>query len=116
MIDLSLIQKNQTIAVALSGGKDSMLLAKLMQELHRHSETPFELVFLVMDPGYNEENRRRIEENAKTSEAAFTTKDWNEYNQKYGNVEKTEIYTVLLNNRRLRNIDRNGSDLKITLN
>ena len=42
-----------------------MLLAKLMQELHRHSEVPFELVFLVMDPGYNAENRARIEENAK---------------------------------------------------
>ncbi len=60
-----LIQPGDKIAVCISGGKDSMLLAKLMQELHRHSETPFELIFLVMDPGYNEENRRRIEENAK---------------------------------------------------
>ncbi len=60
-----LIEKGDKIAVCISGGKDSMLLAKLMQELHRHSETPFELVFLVMDPGYNAENRRRIEENAK---------------------------------------------------
>ena len=59
-----LIQAGDKIAVCISGGKDSMLLAKLMQELHRHSEVPFELVFLVMDPGYNEENRRRIEENA----------------------------------------------------
>ena len=59
-----LIASGDKIAVCISGGKDSMLLAKLMQELHRHSEVPFELVFLVMDPGYNEENRRRIEENA----------------------------------------------------
>lgn len=59
-----LIQAGDKIAVCISGGKDSMLLAKLMQELHRHTEVPFELVFLVMDPGYNEENRRRIEENA----------------------------------------------------
>ncbi|MBR2441941.1 MAG: tRNA 2-thiocytidine biosynthesis protein TtcA [Clostridia bacterium] len=58
-----LIQAGDKIAVCISGGKDSMLLAKLMQELHRHSEVPFELVFLVMDPGYNEANRRRIEEN-----------------------------------------------------
>ena len=59
-----LIDAGDKIAVCISGGKDSMLLAKLMQELHRHSEVPFELVFLVMDPGYNAENRKRIEENA----------------------------------------------------
>ena len=59
-----LIEEGDKIAVCISGGKDSMLLAKLMQQLHRHSEVPFELVFLVMDPGYNEENRKRIEENA----------------------------------------------------
>lgn len=60
-----LIQAGDKIAVCISGGKDSMLLAKLMQELQRHSEVPFELVFLVMDPGYNTENRQRILENAK---------------------------------------------------
>jgi tRNA(Ile)-lysidine synthase TilS/MesJ len=59
-----LIQAGDKIAVCISGGKDSMLLAKLMQQLHRHSEIPFDLVFLVMDPGYNEANRKRIEENA----------------------------------------------------
>ncbi len=59
-----LIRAGDKIAVCISGGKDSMLLAKLMQQLHRHSEVPFELIFLVMDPGYNAENRRRIEENA----------------------------------------------------
>jgi tRNA(Ile)-lysidine synthase TilS/MesJ len=59
-----LIQAGDRIAVCISGGKDSMLLAKLMQELHRHSDVPFELVFLVMDPGYNEINRQKIESNA----------------------------------------------------
>ena len=59
-----LIAEGDKIAVCISGGKDSMLLAKLMQELHRHSEVNFDLIFLVMDPGYNEANRRKIEENA----------------------------------------------------
>jgi tRNA(Ile)-lysidine synthase TilS/MesJ len=59
-----LVQAGDKIAVCISGGKDSMLMAKLMQELHRHSEVPFDLVFLVMDPGYNEINRQKIESNA----------------------------------------------------
>ena len=59
-----LIQPGDRIAVCISGGKDSMLMAKLMQELHRHTKIPFELEFLVMDPGYNRENRERIEANA----------------------------------------------------
>lgn len=60
-----LIQEGDRIAVCISGGKDSMLLAKLMQQLQRHSEVPFELVFLVMDPGYNPVNRQKIESNAE---------------------------------------------------
>ena len=59
-----LIQSGDRIAVCISGGKDSMLLSKLMQLLQRHSDVPFELEYLVMDPGYTLENRRRIEENA----------------------------------------------------
>ena len=59
-----LVNAGDRIAVCVSGGKDSMLLAKLMQLLQRYSEAPFELKFLVMDPGYNPANRRRIEENA----------------------------------------------------
>ncbi len=61
-----LIEDGDRIAVCISGGKDSMLLAKLMQMLQRFSEKPFELVYLVMDPGYNEANRKKIEDNAKT--------------------------------------------------
>lgn len=60
-----LIKEGDRIAVCISGGKDSMLLAKLMQELHRHSDVPFELKFLVMDPGYNAANREKIESNAR---------------------------------------------------
>ena len=60
-----LVQENDKIAVCISGGKDSMLMAKLMQELQRHSKVKFELVFLVMDPGYNEINRQKIESNAE---------------------------------------------------
>ncbi len=67
-----LIQAGDKIAVCISGGKDSMLMAKLMQQLHRHSEVPFELVFLVMDPGYNEKNRKKIEENAARLEIPVT--------------------------------------------
>ena len=59
-----MIQLGDRIAVCISGGKDSILLAKLMQQLQKHSDFPFELVFLVMDPGYNELNRRKIESNA----------------------------------------------------
>ena len=59
-----LIKPGDKIAVCISGGKDSMLMAKLMQELQRHSKVHFETVFLVMDPGYNEINRSKIEQNA----------------------------------------------------
>ena len=67
-----LIQAGDRIAVCISGGKDSMLLAKLMQELHRHSDVPFELTFLVMDPGYNERNRLKIEQNAALLQIPIT--------------------------------------------
>ena len=59
-----LIKEGDKIAVCISGGKDSMLMAKLMQMLQRISDTPFDLVYLVMDPGYNESNRKMIERNA----------------------------------------------------
>ena len=60
-----LIQEGDKIAVCISGANDSMLLAKLMQQLQRHSDVPFELEFLVMDPGYNPVNRQKIESNAE---------------------------------------------------
>lgn len=63
--EYELIKEGDKIAVCISGGKDSMLLAKCMQELKKHGKIPFELVFLVMDPGYNEINRQTIINNAK---------------------------------------------------
>ena len=60
-----LIEAGDKIAVCISGGKDSMLMAMLMQMLQRYSEVPFENVYLVMDPGYNELNRKKIESNAE---------------------------------------------------
>ena len=59
-----LVSPGDKIAVCISGGKDSVMLAKLMQELQRHTDRPFELVFMVMDPGYKPENRNLIEDNA----------------------------------------------------
>jgi len=67
-----LIKPGDKIAVCISGGKDSMLMAKLMQILQRHSEVPFEAEYLIMDPGYNEINRRRVESNAKLLEIPYT--------------------------------------------
>ncbi|MBR6564211.1 MAG: tRNA 2-thiocytidine biosynthesis protein TtcA [Clostridia bacterium] len=63
--EYELIKENDKIAVCISGGKDSWLMAKCMQQLQKFSQVRFELVFLVMDPGYNAENRKLIEENSK---------------------------------------------------
>ena len=61
-----LVSPGDHIAVCVSGGKDSMVLAKLMQELQKHTDQPFSLTFLAMDPGYNPVNRQLLEANAKT--------------------------------------------------
>ncbi|MDE7121185.1 MAG: tRNA 2-thiocytidine biosynthesis protein TtcA [Oscillospiraceae bacterium] len=63
--EYQLIQAGDKIAVCISGGKDSMLMAKCMQRIQRYSKIPFEVIFLVMNPGYNERNRLKIQENAK---------------------------------------------------
>lgn len=68
----ALIQAGDRVAVCVSGGKDSMLLAKLMQLLQRYSEVPFEVKFLAMDPGYAPANRRKIEENARLLDIPIT--------------------------------------------
>lgn len=70
--EYGLIKPNDKIAVCISGGKDSMLLAKLMQMLQRYSEVPFELVFLVMDPGYSAQNRKKILSNAELLDIPVT--------------------------------------------
>ena len=63
--EYELVKEGDRIAVCISGGKDSMLMAKLFQELKRHNKFNFEVKFLVMDPGYSSENRKVIEENAR---------------------------------------------------
>ena len=64
--DYELIKAGDKIAVCISGGKDSMILAKCIQELHRHSNIPFEPVYICMDPGYKDENKKLLLENIKT--------------------------------------------------
>ena len=63
--EFEMVKDGDRIAVCISGGKDSFILAKCMEELKKHGKIDFELKFLVMDPGYNKENRKRIEANAK---------------------------------------------------
>ena len=62
--DFSLLKEGDRVAVCISGGKDSFLMAKLFQELSRHNKYPFSLVFLVMNPGYSEEHLAAIKANA----------------------------------------------------
>ena len=64
--DYQLIQEGDRIAVCISGGKDSFLMAKCLQELKKHGNVSFDLLFLLMDPGYQPENRQLIMENADT--------------------------------------------------
>lgn len=63
--DYELIKENDNIMVCISGGKDSFLLAKCIEELQKHGRFPFKAHYVVMDPGYNELNRKMIEDNAK---------------------------------------------------
>ena len=86
-----LIQAGDKIAVCISGGKDSMVMAKLLQELQRHSEVPFELVFLVMDPGYNEINRQKIESNAALLHIPITVFETNIFDVA-NNSDKSPCY------------------------
>lgn len=86
-----LLRENDRVAVCISGGKDSMLMAKLFQELLRHDKFHFELVFLVMDPGYNEANRRAIERNAKLLNIPVTVFESDIFNAVY-DIEKSPCY------------------------
>lgn len=67
-----LVKEGDCIAVCISGGKDSMLMAKLFQELKLHNKFSFDVKFLVMDPGYSPENRKVIEENARKLNVPIT--------------------------------------------
>lgn len=91
VVKYELIKPNDKIAVCISGGKDSMLMAKLFQELKRHDKFPFELIFLVMDPGYNELNRLVIESNAAALGVPVTIFETSIFDAVY-NVEKNPCY------------------------
>ena len=86
-----LVQEHDKIAVCISGGKDSMLMAKLFQELKRHNKFEFELVFLVMDPGYSEANRKVIENNAKLMDIPITVFESTIFDAVY-EIEKSPCY------------------------
>lgn len=91
IIEYELVKPNDKIAVCISGGKDSMLMAKLFQELKRHDKFPFELVFLVMDPGYSPENRYVIENNARKLNIPITVFETQIFESVY-NVKKYPCY------------------------
>ncbi len=86
-----LLRPGDKVAVCISGGKDSMLMAKLFQLLHRHSKFPFEVVFLVMDPGYSKENREVIERNAKIMNVPITIFETDIFDNVF-TIEKSPCY------------------------
>lgn len=86
-----LVKEGDKIAVCISGGKDSMLMAKLFQELKLHNKFEFEVKFLVMDPGYSPENRKVIEENARELNIPITIYESDIFESVY-NVEKSPCY------------------------
>ncbi len=89
--EYDLVKENDKIAVCISGGKDSMLMAKLFQELKRHNKFPFEVEFLVMDPGYSEANRKVIENNAKLMGIPIKVFESNIFDT-VANIEKSPCY------------------------
>ena len=89
--EYKLVEENDKIAVCISGGKDSMLMAKLFQELSKHNKCRFELVFLVMDPGYSSENREIIEHNAKLLNIPITVFESTIFDAVY-TIEKSPCY------------------------
>ena len=89
--EYELVKEGDKIAVCISGGKDSMLMAKLFQELKRHNKFHFDLVFLVMDPGYNEMNRQIIENNAKLLDIPITVFESDIFDAVY-EIEKSPCY------------------------
>lgn len=86
-----LVKSGDKIAVCISGGKDSMLMAKCFQELKLHNKFEFEVKFLVMDPGYSETNRKVIEENAKSLNIPITIFESDIFESVF-TVEKSPCY------------------------
>ena len=86
-----LVNEGDCVAVCMSGGKDSMLMAKLFQELKRYSKVNFDVKYLVMDPGYNAQNRQIIEQNAKALNIPITIFESDIFESVY-HVEKSPCY------------------------
>ena len=86
-----LVKPGDKIAVCISGGKDSMLMAKCFQELKLHNKFDFEVKFLVMDPGYSPANRRMIEENSRLLDVPITVFESDIFESVY-NIEKSPCY------------------------
>lgn len=89
--EYEIVKEGDKIAVCISGGKDSMLMAKLFQELQKHRKVNFDVVFLVMDPGYNETNRKVIEENARLLNIPITIFETSIFETVY-EIEKSPCY------------------------
>ena len=89
--EYELVKEGDRIAVCISGGKDSMLMAKLFQELKRHNKFNFEVKFLVMDPGYSPENRKVIEENARKMKIPIQIFESNIFESVF-EIEKSPCY------------------------
>ena len=89
--EYELVKEGDRIAVCISGGKDSMLMAKLFQELKRHNKFNFEVKFLVMDPGYSPKNRKVIEENARKMKIPIQTFESNIFESVF-EIEKSPCY------------------------
>ena len=89
--EYELVKEGDRIAVCISGGKDSMLMAKLFQELKRHNKFNFEVKFLVMDPGYSPENRKIIEENARKMKIPIQIFESNIFESVF-EIEKSPCY------------------------
>ena len=89
--EYELVKEGDCIAVCISGGKDSMLMAKLFQELKLHNKFDFQVKFLVMDPGYSPANRQVIEENARRLNIPITIYESDIFESVF-NVEKSPCY------------------------
>ena len=100
--EYELVQEGDRIAVCISGGKDSMLMAKLFQELKKHNKFPFEVEYLVMDPGYSELNRKLIEQNAKMMGIPIK-------------IFESDIFDAVFDTVRQKNLDATRSHLDTTM-
>ena len=90
--DFELIKEGDKVAVCISGGKDSFLLAKCVEELKKHGKVNFDVKYIVMDPGYNELNRKKLEENAKLLKLDIDIFKTNIFDSVYSITEGSPCY------------------------